>query len=93
MGLKALEIAGSSPKLGRDKIGTLQELPHFRMVAVLHLRVLSAEVFGFAQRVVRTSDVPHQFSGEQHEIGGNEFGSLSARAPGPRPDGLLACQH
>jgi hypothetical protein len=48
MGLKALEIEGSVPKLGRDKRGTLQELHHFRMVAVLDLRVLSAQAFGFA---------------------------------------------
>jgi hypothetical protein len=56
MGLKALEIVGSSPKLRRHEIGALQELPHLRVVSVLILRVLSAEAFGFAQRVVRTCD-------------------------------------
>ena len=81
MSLKALEFAGSARKLDRDKIGALQQLHLFRIiVAVLHLRVLSAEVFGSAQRVFRTGDVPEQLPADPHEIGGNEFGSLSARA-------------
>jgi hypothetical protein len=53
--LKAFEITGSSPKLVRDEIGTLEELPHGRMLVLHHLRELSAYSFGFAQRVVRTS--------------------------------------
>src|SRR5260370_13162760 len=93
MDLKAHEIAGSSPKPNRDAIGTLQELPHFRMLVGHHLRELSAYSFGFAQRVVRTSDEPKLLSAEQREIGVKEFGLLPAGEPGPRRDGLLACQH
>jgi hypothetical protein len=64
MDLKAFEIARSSPKPRGHAINALQKLPHFCMLPLLHLRVLSAEAFGFAQRVVRASDVPHQFTGE-----------------------------
>ena len=93
--LKALEIAKSSPKPRSQAIDALQELPlyHTRVVVVPHLRVLSAEAFGFAQRVVLLGDEPKLLSAEQHEIGRNEFGSLSASRPGPRSDALLGCQH
>jgi hypothetical protein len=70
MHLQALEIAPSSPKLACHEIGALQELAHFRIVVVLHRRVLFADAFGFAQRIVGTSHERHQFSLEQREIGG-----------------------
>jgi hypothetical protein len=69
MHLKALEIAGSSPKADCDPIGMLQELHHFRMLFAHQLRVLCADTFGFGQRAIRTSDEVQQFSVEQREIG------------------------